>query len=174
VSAEGAQQGLRKGQQAAGAGSRRSSLLRLRLATGGSAACSPLICCAAPPLPACSVCENIPIVLCGNKVDVKNRQVKPKQVRGCSGVMHWGAVAAAARPCQARHVCRCQLGRKPWGAAAAPRAGWQTCSRPKPVAAAAAADCARCQNALPVSSPLTRSSLPLCPRALLAPALHCR
>ncbi len=28
----------------------------------------------------CSVCENIPIVLCGNKVDVKNRQVKPKQV----------------------------------------------------------------------------------------------
>lgn len=32
-------------------------------------------------LPApCSVCENIPIVLCGNKVDVKNRQVKPKQV----------------------------------------------------------------------------------------------
>ncbi len=26
------------------------------------------------------VCENIPIVLCGNKVDVKNRQVKPKQV----------------------------------------------------------------------------------------------
>ena len=30
------------------------------------------------------VCENIPIVLCGNKVDVKNRQVKPKQVRHCS------------------------------------------------------------------------------------------
>lgn len=28
----------------------------------------------------CRVCENIPIVLCGNKVDVKNRQVKPKQV----------------------------------------------------------------------------------------------
>lgn len=27
------------------------------------------------------VCENIPIVLCGNKFDVKNRQVKPKQVR---------------------------------------------------------------------------------------------
>jgi hypothetical protein len=26
------------------------------------------------------VCESIPIVLCGNKVDVKNRQVKPKQV----------------------------------------------------------------------------------------------
>merc|ERR1711985_189678 len=26
------------------------------------------------------VCENIPIVLTGNKVDVKNRQVKPKQV----------------------------------------------------------------------------------------------
>ncbi|KAL6981441.1 hypothetical protein U1Q18_023071 [Sarracenia purpurea var. burkii] len=26
------------------------------------------------------VCENIPIVLCGNKVDVKNRQVKAKQV----------------------------------------------------------------------------------------------
>lgn len=26
------------------------------------------------------VCQNIPIVLCGNKVDVKNRQVKPKQV----------------------------------------------------------------------------------------------
>ena len=24
---------------------------------------------------ACRVCENIPIVLCGNKVDVKNRQV---------------------------------------------------------------------------------------------------
>merc|ERR1712146_630460 len=28
----------------------------------------------------CGVCENIPIVLCGNKVDIKNRQVKPKQV----------------------------------------------------------------------------------------------
>merc|ERR1712029_1091285 len=28
----------------------------------------------------CRVCENIPIVLCGNKVDVINRQVKPKQV----------------------------------------------------------------------------------------------
>merc|ERR1711959_185603 len=28
----------------------------------------------------CRVCEKIPIVLCGNKVDVKNRQVKPKQV----------------------------------------------------------------------------------------------
>jgi GTPase SAR1 family protein len=28
----------------------------------------------------CRVCESIPIVLCGNKVDVKNRQVKPKQV----------------------------------------------------------------------------------------------
>ncbi|KAF3782836.1 hypothetical protein EJ110_NYTH22995 [Nymphaea thermarum] len=26
------------------------------------------------------VCENIPIVLCGNNVDVKNRQVKAKQV----------------------------------------------------------------------------------------------
>ena len=26
------------------------------------------------------VCENIPVVLVGNKVDVKNRQVKPKQV----------------------------------------------------------------------------------------------
>ena len=26
------------------------------------------------------VCENIPIVLCGNKVDVKNRQVKAKMV----------------------------------------------------------------------------------------------
>ena len=37
---------------------------------------------ALPPRPALppSVCENIPIVLCGNKVDVKNRQVKPKQV----------------------------------------------------------------------------------------------
>ena len=34
-----------------------------------------------PSIPALrSVCENIPIVLCGNKVDVKNRQVKPKQV----------------------------------------------------------------------------------------------
>lgn len=30
--------------------------------------------------PHCRVCEGIPIVLCGNKVDVKNRQVKPKQV----------------------------------------------------------------------------------------------
>eukprot|EP00854_Cymbomonas_tetramitiformis_P018288 gene18288-21804_t len=28
----------------------------------------------------CRVCEAIPIVLCGNKIDVKNRQVKPKQV----------------------------------------------------------------------------------------------
>ncbi|KAM2968102.1 hypothetical protein FF1_028283 [Malus domestica] len=28
----------------------------------------------------CRVCENIPIVLCGNKVDVKNRKVKAKQV----------------------------------------------------------------------------------------------
>lgn len=26
------------------------------------------------------VCENIPVVLCGNKVDVKNRQVKAKAV----------------------------------------------------------------------------------------------
>jgi GTP-binding nuclear protein Ran len=26
------------------------------------------------------VCENIPIVLCGNKVDVKDRQVKPKHI----------------------------------------------------------------------------------------------
>ena len=28
----------------------------------------------------CRVCENIPNFLCGNKVDVKNRQVKAKQV----------------------------------------------------------------------------------------------
>ncbi|XP_039165291.1 GTP-binding nuclear protein Ran1A [Eucalyptus grandis] len=28
----------------------------------------------------CRVCENMPIVLCGNKVDVKNRQVEAKQV----------------------------------------------------------------------------------------------
>ncbi|KAI0511681.1 hypothetical protein KFK09_012313 [Dendrobium nobile] len=28
----------------------------------------------------CRVCENIPIVLCGNKIDVKNRQVKAKMV----------------------------------------------------------------------------------------------
>ncbi|KAL0415314.1 UNVERIFIED_CONTAM: GTP-binding nuclear protein Ran2 [Sesamum latifolium] len=28
----------------------------------------------------CRVCENIPIVLCGNKIDVKNRQVKAKQI----------------------------------------------------------------------------------------------
>ncbi|KAK3436664.1 hypothetical protein EUGRSUZ_C01293 [Eucalyptus grandis] len=28
----------------------------------------------------CRVCENIPVVLCGNKVDVKNRQVEAKQV----------------------------------------------------------------------------------------------
>jgi len=37
------------------------------------------------------VCENIPIVLCGNKVDVKNRQVKPKQVRtlGRAGLAGW-------------------------------------------------------------------------------------
>ena len=26
------------------------------------------------------MCENIPVVLCGNKVDVKNRQVKAKSV----------------------------------------------------------------------------------------------
>jgi len=26
------------------------------------------------------VCENIPIVLCGNKIDIKDRKVKPKQV----------------------------------------------------------------------------------------------
>jgi GTP-binding nuclear protein Ran len=26
------------------------------------------------------VCEGIPIVLCGNKVDVKDRKVKPKQI----------------------------------------------------------------------------------------------
>jgi len=26
------------------------------------------------------VCENIPIVLCGNKIDVKDRKVKPKQI----------------------------------------------------------------------------------------------
>jgi GTP-binding nuclear protein Ran len=28
----------------------------------------------------CRVCENIPIVLCGNKVDVKNKQMKAKHV----------------------------------------------------------------------------------------------
>ncbi|GFP90448.1 GTP-binding nuclear protein Ran-3 [Phtheirospermum japonicum] len=28
----------------------------------------------------CRVCDNIPIVICGNKIDVKNRQVKAKQV----------------------------------------------------------------------------------------------
>lgn len=28
----------------------------------------------------CRVCPNIPMVLVGNKVDVKNRQVKPKQI----------------------------------------------------------------------------------------------
>ncbi|CAN1787274.1 GTP-binding nuclear protein Ran-3, partial [Linum perenne] len=28
----------------------------------------------------CRVCENVPIVLCGNKVDVRNRQVRTKQV----------------------------------------------------------------------------------------------
>ena len=28
----------------------------------------------------CRVCENIPVVLCGNKVDVKNRQVKPNMI----------------------------------------------------------------------------------------------
>lgn len=39
----------------------------------------------------CRVCENIPIVLCGNKVDVKNRQVKPKQVRssGAAAAQQW-------------------------------------------------------------------------------------
>lgn len=26
------------------------------------------------------VCDSVPVVVCGNKVDVKNRQVKPKQV----------------------------------------------------------------------------------------------
>merc|ERR1711971_139189 len=26
------------------------------------------------------VCEDIPIVLCGNKVDMKDRQIKPRQV----------------------------------------------------------------------------------------------
>ena len=33
--------------------------------------------CVTFSLTACRVCENIPIVLCGNKVDVKNRQVGP-------------------------------------------------------------------------------------------------
>ncbi|GFP92978.1 GTP-binding nuclear protein Ran-b1 [Phtheirospermum japonicum] len=28
----------------------------------------------------CRVCDNIPIVLCGNKIDIKNRQMKAKQV----------------------------------------------------------------------------------------------
>ncbi|GFP83051.1 GTP-binding nuclear protein Ran-3 [Phtheirospermum japonicum] len=28
----------------------------------------------------CRVCDNIPIVLCGNKIDIKNRQVKAKHV----------------------------------------------------------------------------------------------
>merc|ERR1711918_316201 len=28
----------------------------------------------------CRVCENIPIVLCGNKVDLSDRQIKPKHV----------------------------------------------------------------------------------------------
>ena len=53
--------------------------------TGGSVRrCSPAACrsllIAAVACLQCRVCENIPIVLCGNKVDVKNRQVKPKQV----------------------------------------------------------------------------------------------
>ncbi|PKU60133.1 GTP-binding nuclear protein Ran-B1 [Dendrobium catenatum] len=36
--------------------------------------------CQWSPLSLSLVCENIPIVLCGNKIDVKNRQVKAKMV----------------------------------------------------------------------------------------------
>lgn len=59
---------------------------------------------------ACRVCENIPIVLCGNKVDVKNRQVKPKQVtfHRCAltptWVAHWSQERAAC--CAALFVLR--------------------------------------------------------------------
>jgi len=28
----------------------------------------------------CRVCENIPVVLCGNKVDVRSRQVRPRDI----------------------------------------------------------------------------------------------
>ena len=31
-------------------------------------------------LPVCQVCEGIPIVLCGNKVEIKDRKVKAKQI----------------------------------------------------------------------------------------------
>lgn len=57
--------------------------------SGGGSACAAahalqldrrLQCAATAGFIARRVCEGIPIVLCGNKVDVKNRQVKPKQV----------------------------------------------------------------------------------------------
>lgn len=51
------------------------------LAAGRTPVHTPMRCWLhSPSRRVCSVCENIPIVLCGNKVDVKNRQVKPKQV----------------------------------------------------------------------------------------------
>ena len=56
----------------------------------------PPACLCRPALPSRSVCENIPIVLCGNKVDVKNRQVKPKQVRCVQG-RGAGPAAVSAR-----------------------------------------------------------------------------
>ena len=43
-----------------------------------------------------SVCENIPIVLCGNKVEVKERKVKTKQINVSGG--HNGCLFARYIP----------------------------------------------------------------------------
>ncbi|GER33102.1 GTP-binding nuclear protein Ran [Striga asiatica] len=46
----------------------------------------------------CRVCENIPIVLCGNKVDVKNRQVKGNKKLAGDPNLHFVESPALAPP----------------------------------------------------------------------------
>lgn len=55
------------------------------------------------------VCENIPIVLCGNKVEIKDRKVKPKQI-----IFHRKKnlqVSDSTGGCQGFHpsVCSCEV-----------------------------------------------------------------
>ena len=89
-----------------------------------SFAVRPLLC-----LPACSVCENIPIVLCGNKVDVKNRQVKPKQVRGQAWCTEWPVAARNASGCP---QCLGTLAAASWAGSHGVRQQLAAGSPPKP------------------------------------------
>ncbi|KAJ6373099.1 hypothetical protein OIU76_027436 [Salix suchowensis] len=55
----------------------------------------------------CRVCENIPIVLCGNKVDVKNRQPFLYLARKLAGDpnLHFVETPALAAPRSAYRPC---------------------------------------------------------------------